>query len=176
LQAISGQLSGKLVTWATYKDFVPGRADSLRPGLFDKLPAESVAQWTLTKKAFAAIRVNLRYGMTQDAFQVQERFSRRDPAFTPWQPNGSGNGRILEMMLRALYFEHDGLVALLGGVPWAWLRENQVTRRDGLYTPRGRLDLEATMVDAQQCRLTLRAAKPGVLPARLRMPEHFEIC
>jgi hypothetical protein len=131
-----------------------------------------LGQW---KKAFAAMRVNLRYGMTQDAFQVQERFSRLDPTFTPWQPNGSGNGRILEMMLNALYFEHDGLVTLLGGVPWAWLRANQVTRVDGLYTPQGRLSLDVTMVDARHCRLVLSAAAPGVLPARLCLPEHFEL-
>ena len=72
------------------------------------------------KKAFAAMRTNLRYGITPDAFQVQERFSRRNPAFTPWQPNASGNGRILEMMLNCLYFEHDGMATLLGGVPFPW--------------------------------------------------------
>lgn len=127
------------------------------------------------KKAFAANRVNLRYGMTQDTFQVQERFSKRNPAFTPWQPNGSGNGRILEMMLNCLYFEHDGRTTLLGGVPWTWLRGNHVTRLAGLYTQRGRLDLEATMVDAQHCQLVLSAAAPGVLPMKLRLPDHFEI-
>ena len=132
-----------------------------------------LGQW---KKAFAAMRINLRYGMTRDALQVQERFDRRDPAFTPWQPNGSGNGRVLEMMLNCLYFEHDGLVTLLGGVPWAWLRGNKVTRLEGLHTPQGRFDLEATMLDAQHCRLTLRAAAPGVLPARLCLPEYFELC
>ena len=132
-----------------------------------------LGQW---KKAFAAMRANLRYGMTRDALQVQERFDRRDPAFTPWQPNGSGNGRMLEMMLNSLYFEHDGLVTLLGGVPWTWLRGNKVTHLQGLYTPQGRLDLKATMVDARHCRLVLSAAVPGVLPVRLCLPEHFELC
>lgn len=128
------------------------------------------------KKAFAANRINLRYGMTQDTFQVQERFSRTHANFTPWQPNGSGNGRMLEMMLNCLYFEHDDRVTLLGGVPWTWLRRNNVTRLAGLYTQRGRLDLEATMVDAQHCRLVLSVAAPGVLPMKLRLPDHFEVC
>lgn len=132
-----------------------------------------LGQW---KKAFAALRCNLGFGMTQDAFQVQERFSLHDPAFTPWQPNGSGNGRILEMMLNSLFFEHDGVATLLGGMPWTWLRRNGTTRLEGLHTPRGRLSLEATMVDARHCRLVLGADAPGVLPTKIRLPDHFEIC
>jgi hypothetical protein len=132
-----------------------------------------LGQW---KKAFAALRCSLRFGMTQDTFQVQERFSRQDPAFTPWQPNGSGNGRILEMMLDSLLFEHNGVTTLLAGMPWLWLRRNGATRLEGLYTPRGRLNLEMTAVDSQHGRLVLSADAPGVLPNKLRLPEHFEIC
>ena len=125
------------------------------------------------KKAFAANRVNFRYGMTQDTFQVQERFSRTHSHFTPWQPNGSGNGRMLEMMLNSLYFEHDGRVTLLGGVPWLWLADNGVTALQNLRTPRGEVSLEARMLDRQRCQLTVRAAKPGVLPGRVQLPDHF---
>lgn len=121
------------------------------------------------KKAFAANRINLRYGMTQDTFQVQERFSRTHANFTPWQPNGSGNGRILEMMLNCLYFERDGCVTLLGGVPWLWLANNGVAALQNLRTTRGIVSLEARMLDRQRCRLTLR----GVLPSQVRVPEHF---
>lgn len=64
----------------------------------------STGQW---KKAFAANRANLQYGMTHDTYQVQERFSRSNPAFTPFQPNGSGNGRIMDMMLNSFYFETE---------------------------------------------------------------------
>ena len=57
LQAIQSQLENKLVTWATYKGFVPGGADEKskgaymecrRPAMFDRLPAQGVCQWTLT--------------------------------------------------------------------------------------------------------------------------------
>lgn len=44
------------------------------------------------KKAFMTTQTCLKYGMTHDTHQTQERFSKRDPTFTPWQPNGSGNG------------------------------------------------------------------------------------
>ncbi len=127
------------------------------------------------KKAFAALRTNLRYGMTQDTFQVQERFSRRDPAFTPWQPNGSGNGRMLEMMLNAIYFEHDGMATLLGGVPFAWLAGNCLTSLSDLYTTRGKLSIDARMVDEERCRLTVSASAGDVLPRKIRLPGHFEL-
>lgn len=127
------------------------------------------------KKAFAANRINLRYGMTQDTFQVQERFSRNNPAFTPWQPNGSGNGRILEMMLNCLYFEHDGRVTLLGGVPFLWLQTNGVTALQNLRTTRGSVSLEARMLDRQRCRMTVRASARGALPRLVQLPDHLVV-
>ena len=126
------------------------------------------------KKAFAAMRTNIRYGMTQDTYQVQERFSRRDPNFTPWQPNGSGNGRMLEMMLNCIYFEHDGVATLLGGVPFAWLVDNCLTSLTDLYTTRGKVSIDARMLDSERCRLTVEASAGDVLPPRIRLPEHFE--
>jgi hypothetical protein len=127
------------------------------------------------KKAFAAMRNNLRYAMTQDTFQVQERFSRRDPAFTPWQPNGSGNGRMLEMMLNCFFLEHDGMATLLGGIPFAWLAKNGVTAVKNLYTARGKLSLAAKMLDDRRCRLSVSASNGAVLPRAIRLPEHFEV-
>jgi hypothetical protein len=125
------------------------------------------------KKAFAAIRTNLHYGMTQDTYQVQERLSGHDPAFTPWQPNGSGNGRTLDMMLNAFYFEHDGVVTLLGGIPFAWLAKNGVTALKGLHTRHGRISLEATMRDSQTCQLSLQAVDAEAMPPVLTVPDHY---
>jgi hypothetical protein len=57
LEAVQDQLESKLVTWATYKGFVPGGADKeskgaylecSRPAMFDRLPADGLCQWTLT--------------------------------------------------------------------------------------------------------------------------------
>ena len=104
----------------------------------------STGQW---KKAFAANRVNLKYGMTQDAYQVQERFSRSKPAFTPWQPNGSGNGRILEMMLNSFYFETDKGVTLLGGIPFQWLLKNKKTSLRKLYTSEGCINIDIAVIN-----------------------------
>jgi hypothetical protein len=127
------------------------------------------------KKAFAALRTNLRYGMTQDTYQVQERLSGRDPAFTPWQPNGSGNGRTLEMMLNAVYFEHDGVVTLLGGIPLPWLIRNGLTALRNLHTRHGRVSLEAQSGDGSTCELRLSLVSGEHLPPVLRLPSHFTI-
>jgi|GEM_PF-559964 len=131
-----------------------------------------LGQW---KKAFAALRTNLRYSMTQDTWQVQERISVSNPAFTPWQPNGSGNGRTLEMMLNSLYFEHDGLVTLLGGIPFAWLAQNGVTALKNLHAQRGPISLEARMRDAQTCRLRVWSARAEAVPPVMHLPDHFAL-
>ena len=129
----------------------------------------TLGEW---KKAFAATQVNLKYGMTQDTYQVQERFSRRNPAFTPWQPNGSGNGRMMDMMLNSLWFESGRGVTLLGAVPFAWLRANRITALKNLYTPRGRINLEIAATD-DACTMTLTAVDANALPHRIRVPEYF---
>lgn len=127
------------------------------------------------KKAFLAFQTFLKYGLTENTFLVQERFSRLNAAFTPWQPNGSGSGRVLEMMLNAFYFESDGEVVLFGGVPFAWLADNGRTALEGLYTPGGRIRLEATMLDAGQCRIALSADSPGAMPVRIRIPDFLRV-
>ena len=57
LQALKGHFKDKLITWATYKGFMPGRGggkrqhaymECPRPVMFDKLPAGALCQWTLT--------------------------------------------------------------------------------------------------------------------------------
>ena len=127
------------------------------------------------KKAFMAVATNLKYGVTHDTHQVQERFSKCNPAFTPWQPNASGNGRVLDMIVRSSYFEDRGTVTLLGGVPFAWLRQNGTTALGGLYTPAGQVSIRARMTDRTHCRVRVSADAPGVLPSTIRLPGHFRV-
>ena len=130
----------------------------------------STGQW---KKAFAANRANLKYGMTQDAFQVQERFSRSNPAFTPWQPNGSGNGRILEMMLNSFYFETKNGATLLGGIPFEWLQKNKKTSLQKLYTSTGCINVEIKAISPEKCNVYLSSANKNTIPVNLRFPEYL---
>lgn len=127
------------------------------------------AQW---KKAFAATQVNLKYGITHDTYQTQERFSKRDPAFTAWQPNGSGNGRMLDMMLNSLYFENnEEEVTLCGAMPFEWLRKNEKTLLNNLYTLNGKVNLDIQLTDSKSCLITLSALDPKALPRKIRFPE-----
>ena len=130
----------------------------------------SLGEW---KKAFAATQINLKYGMTQDTYQVQERFSRRNPAFTPWQPNGSGNGRMLDMMLNSLYFETDEGITLLGAIPFNWLQANQLSELNNLYTKTGRVNLKIKTITPKKCELVLTSLDGNALPQLIRIPAYL---
>lgn len=130
-----------------------------------------VGEW---KKAFVVMQAVIRYGMSQDTFQTQERFSRRDPGFTCWQPNGSGNGRLLGMILRSFYYEYKDeqqgdVVLVLGGLPWAWLKDNGTTALRNLRTRSGLVNVEVVPAGGDSgFMVTLqRATAAGVL---LRFP------
>ena len=102
------------------------------------------------KKAFSLLQVNLKYGMSNDAFLAQERFSKTDPAYTPWQPNSSGNGRMLEMICKQFYFEyHDSVLGtvttFLAAMPPNWFKLNKEISLKGLYTTCGRISIEAKL-------------------------------
>ena len=58
LEAIEDQLRDKLVTWATYTGFLPGKdpegishrfMDCQRPAMIDRLPPQGIGQWTITE-------------------------------------------------------------------------------------------------------------------------------
>lgn len=50
------------------------------------------------EKAIETLNACLTYGMT-DEFIVAERYCSINPWYNPWQPNGSGTSRVIEMML-----------------------------------------------------------------------------
>lgn len=126
------------------------------------------------KKAFMTLHTCLRYGMTQDTHQTQERFDKRNPAFAPWQPNGSGSGRVIDMLLNALYFENNSEeVTLLGCVPFEYLLKNKSTLIKKMYTLTGVVDMEVVMIDKKHLKLEIVSNHP--LPKRLRLPEHFKV-
>ncbi len=98
------------------------------------------------KKAWECLNMAFRYGMTKDSI-VQERFCLTDPFYTPWQPNGSGSGRILTMIINAIYYETDTEIILFGGVPYEWLVENGTTELNNLWTEKGKISIKATYED-----------------------------
>ena len=50
-----------------------------------------------TEKAEQVIDAIIRYGVS-DAYQMAERFADNDPYYMCWQPNASGNGRLISML------------------------------------------------------------------------------
>lgn len=97
-----------------------------------------------TKKAWSAIQAFERYGCTPDGFLTQERFDIDDPEHASWQPNGSNNGRLLDMELARLYLETDRKIVLLGGfAPFELEKPGRQFAIHGLHTRYGRLDLVA---------------------------------
>jgi len=81
-----------------------------------------------TEKALLVFYTNLVYGMSPDLHQTVERVNVDDRNFAPFQPNASGNGRVLDMMRRMVIDEQDeaqGIVWLLRGCPRRWFAPDQ---------------------------------------------------
>ncbi len=127
------------------------------------------------KKAFLALQAFMKYGMTEKTFLLQERFSKTNPAYAPYQPNGSACGRLLEMMFKSFYFENGQKAVLLAGIPFAWLRDNNRTALKGLYLPDGRISVEASMERDDRCRLILSAERPEAMPGEIEIPGFFDV-
>ena len=75
------------------------------------------------EKALLVFYTNLVYGMSPDCYQTVERVNLADSNYAPFQPNSSGNGRVLAMMRRMVIDEQDeekGILWLLRGCPRCW--------------------------------------------------------
>lgn len=124
------------------------------------------------KKAFILVQTCLRYGMSQDTYQTAERFSKRNPAFAPWQPNGSANGRIIDMMLNSFYYENSAdFITLLGAMPFEWLIETGHSSVRNLYTLTGKVTMNVDRITDDACAVKL--VSDGYLPAHIRIPAHL---
>jgi hypothetical protein len=111
------RLARQVEAWFRNRNLMRGSFTGLMPcSLIEFIPVEHTSghEWyMLTSDAFwfhawlaggelekaAGVFYNvLKYAMTPE-FYVMERYADNDPAFTPWQPNASANGRLIEMML-----------------------------------------------------------------------------
>jgi hypothetical protein len=66
------------------------------------------------------------------------------PWLLPWQPNGSGNGRILDMILTTFVFENRDSLCLFYGVPDAWFASKAPMGVSDLHTLFGRISFQLT--------------------------------
>ena len=80
------------------------------------------------EKSLLVFYSNLAYSGSSDTYQTSERFHSDDPNFSAFQPNMSGNGRILDMMRRMVIDEQDaanGRLWLLRGCPRSWFAKGE---------------------------------------------------
>ena len=128
------------------------------------------------KKAWCAAQIFRRCAVTADLGLTQERCSRTDRTFTPWQPNGSNNGRLLELLIQGLYLESDFApeppeILLFGGIAPFEFAERPRFALSGFHSSCGRLDLELETA-AGRCRIEWENPPPA--GTRLRCPEHLQ--
>jgi hypothetical protein len=75
------------------------------------------------EKALLVFYSSLVYGMSEDMFETIERVNVAESNYAPFQPNSSGNGRVLIMLRRMVIDEQDeaqGKLWLLRGCPRRW--------------------------------------------------------
>jgi hypothetical protein len=89
-------------------------------------------------KALRFFYATLAYSTSRDVHMVHERYCPQLPWLLPWQPNASGNGRVLEMILNTLLFEKGDTLCLLYGVPDAWFAAGKPLGISGLSLTSGK--------------------------------------
>lgn len=100
------------------------------------------------KKAWIAARMFRRFVLTPDVHLTAERYSANDIGFTAWQPNGSNNGRFIEMELSRFWYElPDGPIIVGGGF-------NETDRQYkprviGIHTRFGKTDIAIGMKEIE---------------------------
>lgn len=93
-------------------------------------------------KALRFFYMTLAYATSRDVHLVHERYCPQLPWLLPWQPNGSGNGRVLDMILNTLVFERGDSLCLLYGAPDAWFASGKPLGLSGLHTSFGKLSFQ----------------------------------
>jgi hypothetical protein len=100
-----------------------------------------------TEKALLVFYTNLVYGMSPDLYQTVERVNVKDSNYAPFQPNASGNGRIIDMMRRMAIDEQDeaqGVLWLLRGCPRRWFAAGKTLSVTDAPTLFGKMGLQVS--------------------------------
>ncbi len=88
-------------------------------------------------KALRYFYMTLAYSTSRDVHCASERFCPQLVWLLPWQPNGSGNGRILEMIFNTLCLVKNDSMKLLEGVPDTWFASGRPIGVRGFRTAYG---------------------------------------
>lgn len=118
------------------------------------------------KKAYLTRETAMNYAMTPDLAVTSERYSEVDDSFTPWQPNSSGAGRVLGMMIDRFLCEGSSRLVLLGG--FAPFETKGPLSIEGLRTACGRCAISCA--DGRLSAVWERPLPEGTL---IVIPAHF---
>jgi hypothetical protein len=102
------------------------------------------------EKALLAFYSSLVYGMSEDCYETVERVNVAEPNYAPFQPNSSGNGRVLTMLRRMVIDEQDeakGTLWLLRGCPRRWFAPGKSVTVSDAPTVFGKMALHTTCTD-----------------------------
>ena len=127
-----------------------------------------------TEKALLMFYSPLVYGLSHDCYQTVERIHVSNPNFAPFQPNASGNGRLLDMMRRLFVDDQEpGVLHLLRGCPRRWFKSNTSFGMERVPTAYGPVTVHVRVEDA---RITTTVDAPRGHPVdemrvALRLPE-----
>jgi len=114
------------------------------------------------EKALLVFYSNLYYGLTHDTYETCERIDVRNGNYAPFQPNASGNGRMIEMIRRMVVDEQEpGVLWLLRGCPRRWFAPGERIVVSDAPTYFGRLALRT---QATGRRITVEIEPPDREP------------
>jgi len=96
--------------------------------------------------------------MSNDTYQTNEHFLTDNPNFVALSPNGSGNGRNLDMIRRMLIDEQEaGKLFLLRSCPRRWFDEGQTITVENAPTLFGKMSIKTK---AEKNRITIEIETP----------------
>lgn len=121
------------------------------------------------EKALRYFYSTIAFSTTMDTGHCNERFCPQMPWLVPWQPNASGNGRIIEMIHRTLFYEKDGCLNLLAGVPSLWLKPGKKVSVEKALTSFGKISFKV------YCEEEMHEGRYYKIHGELELPETNKI-
>jgi hypothetical protein len=109
--------------------------------------------WMLQGEREKALRYfwsTMAYSTTLDTSHCQERFCPQLPWLSPWQPNGSGNGRLFDIIANSLFLFHNGSLQLLPCIPADWLDAGKEIRVERAQTPFGEVNFSIRSISSSE--------------------------
>ncbi len=100
-------------------------------------------------KALRYFYMTLAYSTSRDVHLVSERYCPQLIWLLPWQPNASGNGRVLQIIIDSLCLEGHDLLKLLHGAPDAWFATGQTLGARKLRTAFGVLSFDVKPMEGK---------------------------